>query len=73
MLLDLLAVAPQMRGKGLAKALVEEFFHKVKADQTVGVVEIYEPANLEFYEKLGFRLAHVRPVGETLSAYLLEY
>ena len=73
LLLDLLAVAPQMRGKGLAKALVEEFFHKVKADQTVGVVEIYEPANLEFYEKLGFRLAHVRPVGETLSAYLLEY
>ena len=72
LLLDLLAVAPQMRGKGLARALVEEFCLEVQRRQAVGVVEIYEPANVGFYEKLGFRLAHVQPVGETLSAYLLE-
>ena len=72
LLLDLLAVAPQMRGKGLARALVEEFCREVQRRQAVGVVEIYEPANVGFYEKLGFRLAHVQPVGETLSAYLLE-
>lgn len=72
LLLDLLAVAPQMRGKGLAKTLVEEFCREAKARQLPGVVEIYEPANVEFYKKLGFRLAHIQPVGEILSAYLLE-
>ena len=72
LLLDLLAVAPQMRGQGLAKALVEEFRREVERRKTIGVVEIYEPANLEFYKKSGFHLAHVQPAGETLSAYLLE-
>ena len=72
LILDLLAVRPEMRGKGLARALVEEFRREVARRGLPGVVEIYEPANVEFYEKLGFRLAHVQPVGETLSAYLLE-
>ncbi len=72
LILDLLAVRPAMRGKGLARALVEEFRREVARRQSPGVVEIYEPANVEFYEKLGFRLAHIQPVGETLSAYLLE-
>lgn len=72
LLLDLLAIAPAMRGKGLARALVEEFRREVARRQQPGVVEIYEPANVGFYEKLGFHLAHVQPVGETLSAYLLE-
>ncbi len=72
LILDLLAVRPAMRGKGLARALVEEFRREVARRRLPGVVEIYEPSNVEFYEKLGFRLAHIQPVGETLSAYLLE-
>lgn len=71
-LLDLLAVRPAMRGKGLARALAEEFRREASRRNLPGVVEIYEPANVEFYEKLGFHLTHVQPVGETLSAYLLE-
>lgn len=72
LLLDLLAVDPQMRGQGLAKALVNEFCREARQKEMVGVVEIYEPANVEFYKKAGFHLAHIQPVGETLSAYLLE-
>lgn len=71
--LDLLAVRPDMRGRGIAKELVQAFIITVKTMGLPGVVEIYEPANLEFYQKLGFRLAHIQPVGETLSAYLLEW
>lgn len=70
--LDLLAVRPQMRGQGIARGLVESFCRRVKEGGKQGIVEIYEPANIEFYQKLGFRLTHIQPVGETLSAYLLE-
>jgi len=73
LVLDLLAVDPQMQGKGIAKALVGAFINTVKLTGRTGIVEIYEPANLGFYQKLGFRLAHIQPVGETLSAYLLEW
>ena len=73
LILDLLAVRPEKRGQGLAKALVQAFINIVKTTGQTGVVEIYEPANLEFYQKMGFRLAHIQPVGETLSAYLLEW
>ena len=72
LLLDLLAVRPEMRGKGLARALIEEYRRETERRHLPGVVEIYEPSNVEFYEKAGFHLAHVQPVGETLSAYLLE-
>lgn len=73
LILDLLAVRPEKRGQGLAKKLVQAFINTVKTTGRIGVVEIYEPGNLEFYQKLGFRLAHIQPVGETLSAYLLEF
>ncbi len=72
LVLDLLAVAPAHQGKGLARALVEQFRSEAKRAGKPGIVEIYEPENLPFYEKMGFRLAHIQPVGETLSAYLLE-
>lgn len=72
LLLDLLAVRPAMQGKGLARALVEEFRREIKRRRLIGVVEIYAPENVAFYEKMGFHLAHVQPAGETLSAYLLE-
>lgn len=72
LVLDLLAVRPEHRGKGLARALAEKFRKVANAAGKPGVVEIYEPQNLGFYEKIGFRLAHIQPVGETLSAYLLE-
>ena len=52
---------------------MQAFVNTVKTTGQIGVVEIYEPANLEFYQKLGFRLAHIQPVGEILSAYLLEF
>lgn len=70
--LDLLAVRPQHRGKGIARALAERFRREAAAVGKTGVVEIYEPENIGFYEKTGFRLAHIHPVGEALSAYLLE-
>jgi GNAT superfamily N-acetyltransferase len=72
LLLDLLAVRPAMQGKGLARALVEEFRREAARRGLVGVVEIYAPENIAFYEKMGFHLAHIQPAGETLSAYLLE-
>ena len=43
LLLDLLAVRPAMRGKGVAKALVAEFCRRTKAQGLPGVVEIYAP------------------------------
>ncbi len=73
LVLDLLAVRPEKRGQGIAKALVRAFVNTVRLTGKTGVVEIYQPANLEFYQKLGFRLAHIHPVGGTLSAYLLEW
>ncbi len=72
LVLDLLAVRPDQRGQGLARAMVEEFRRAVMESGRRGIVEIYEPNNLEFYQKLGFRVAHIQPVGETLTAYLLE-
>ncbi|MBQ8894490.1 MAG: GNAT family N-acetyltransferase [Clostridia bacterium] len=72
LVLDLLAVKPEHRGKGIARVLAEEFRSAARRAGKPGVVEIYEPENLGFYEKLGFRLAHIQPMGETLSAYLLE-
>lgn len=72
LVLDLLAVTPAHRGQGLARILVERFCREAKAAGKPGIVEIYEPENIAFYEKMGFRLAHIQPVGETLSAYLLE-
>ncbi len=72
LVLDLLAVAPKYRGQGLARAFVEQFCRDAKGAGKPGIVEIYEPENIGFYEKMGFRLAHIQPVGETLSAYLLE-
>ena len=73
LVLDLLAVDPELQGKGVGKALVQAFCNTVKITGQKGIVEIYEPANLGFYQKNGFRLAHIQPVGETLSAYLLEW
>lgn len=70
--LDLLAVRPEFRGRGIARALVEVFSRRAKEAEKPGIVEIYEPANVAFYEKAGFRLAHIQPVGETLTAYILE-
>ena len=70
--LDLLSVAKEQRGKGYARALVEAFIAECKKAGKKGVVEIYNPHNVDFYEKLGFKLAHIHPIGETLSAYLLE-
>ncbi len=72
LILDLLAVKPAYRGKGIARAFAERFRREAQKAGKPGVVEIYEPNNLPFYEKLNFRLAHIQPVGETLSAYLLE-
>ncbi len=72
LVLDLLAVSPLHQGKGIARALVEQFRLETQRAKKRGIVEIYEPENLAFYEKMGFRLAHIQPVGETLSAYLLE-
>lgn len=70
--LDLIAVDEKARGKGYARALIEAFIHDAKAAGKKGVVEIYNPHNVAFYEKLGFNLAHIQPLGDTLSAYLLE-
>ena len=70
--LDLLAVRPPMQGKGIARRLVQGFIDQVRSQKELGIVEIYEPKNIAFYEKMGFRLAHIQPVGETLSAYILE-
>ena len=72
LVLDLMAVAPAHRGKGLARAFTERFRHEAERLGKKGIVEIYEPENIAFYEKVGFRLAHIQPVGETLTAYLLE-
>ncbi|MBR6792788.1 MAG: GNAT family N-acetyltransferase [Clostridia bacterium] len=72
LVLDLMAVAPQHRGKGLARAFTEQFRLEAERAGKQGIVEIYEPENIAFYEKMGFRLAHIQPVGETLSAYILE-
>ncbi len=73
LILDLLAVRPAARGKGIARGLVEAFQQEVRRAGKTGVAEIYNPANIDFYQRLGFRLAHTHPVGETLTAYLLEY
>ncbi len=72
LVLDLLAVSPDRRGKGLARALVESFRRAVMESGRRGIVEIYEPNHLAFYQKLGFRIAHIQPVGAALTAYILE-
>lgn len=70
--LDLLAVSKEHQGKGYARALVQAFIDECRKANKKGVVEIYNPHNVAFYEKLGFKLAHIHPIGDTLSAYLLE-
>ncbi|MBQ7095394.1 MAG: GNAT family N-acetyltransferase [Clostridia bacterium] len=70
--LDLIAVNENARGRGYARALIEAFIKDAKEAGKKGVVEIYNPHNVAFYEKMGFKLAHIQPLGDTLSAYLLE-
>lgn len=72
LILDLLAVQPDMQGRGIGKALVGAFLKQASAAGVPGVVEIYNPENIVFYQNLGFKLAHIQPMGETLTAYLLE-
>ena len=72
LVLDLLAVRADRRGQGLARAMVEEFRRAVMESGRRGIVEIYEPENLNFYQKMGFRVTHIQPVGESLTAYILE-
>lgn len=70
--LDLLAVKPEKQGKGIGRTLVYAFLKIVGEAKKKGIIEIYNPDHLDFYQKLGFKLAHIQPIGETLSAYLLE-
>ena len=70
--LDLLAVKPEKQGKGIGRTLVYVFLKIVGEAKKKGIIEIYNPDHLDFYQKLGFKLAHIQPIGETLSAYLLE-
>lgn len=49
-----LGVAPEAQGKGLARALLEPVMHRADAAGQQCYLETANPANITFYERMGF-------------------
>ena len=54
--LDLLAVAPERRGKGIGAALIRWGVDRARTDGVPAMLETARPENLAMYEHLGFRV-----------------
>ena len=50
-----LGVAPEAQGKGLARALLEPVMHRADAAGQQCYLETANPANITFYERMGFQ------------------
>ncbi len=71
--LDLLVVHPDYRGRGVAKQIIGAFVDFCRQQKKRAVVEIFEKENITLYQKCGFSLEQSVAVGDGLTAYLLEY
>ncbi len=63
-LLTLLGTTPEMRGLGLASAVMAPVLARCDAKKQPAVCETSAPANLPFYRKQGFEIGAERPLGE---------
>jgi GNAT superfamily N-acetyltransferase len=62
-----LGVAPEAQGKGIARALLEPVMHRADAAGQPCYLETANPANIQFYERMGFqRIAEVDVPGSGL-------
>lgn len=58
--LDVLGTAPEHRGKGLARALLERQLHRCDQDGAAAWLEATDPVNPPLYERFGFAtVAHI--------------
>ncbi|MDA3646573.1 GNAT family N-acetyltransferase [Saccharopolyspora indica] len=64
-----LATAPQARGGGIARALLESGLARADAHDTPVYLEATAHAGVAHFERLGFRVIHEFPIAGGLTAY----
>ena len=70
--LDIMAVAPQSRGKGIAGKMIDFFVDYCKAEGLLPLAEVFGDTHLDLYRSHGFAVTHCsRRAG--ITTYILEY
>ena len=70
--LDIMAVAPQCRGKGIAGQMIDFFVEYCRREGLLAIVEVFSDAHLQLYYAHGFTVAHRRH-HRGITTYILEY
>ena len=70
--LDIMAVAPESRGKGLAGRMIDYFVAFCKARKLRALVEVFSAAHVDLYRAHGFEIAFWRE-HRGITTYILEY
>jgi predicted N-acetyltransferase YhbS len=62
----MMAVAPELQGKGIGGALLESVLRRAARDPAPIVLTTHKAINVRFYQRAGFRVTHeerVAPAG----------
>lgn len=70
--LDIMAVAPASRGKGLAGEMIECFVSYCKKENLIPLVEVFSPSHLQLYRAHGFEVTF-SACHRGVTTYVLEY
>lgn len=70
--LDVMAVAKESRGQGLAGKMIDFFVKYCKNEHLTPLVEVFSSEHLEMYLTRGFEIAH-RHEHRGITTYILEY
>lgn len=70
--LDIMAVAPESRGKGLGGRMIDFFVNYCKEQKLCPMVEVFTDAHLPLYRAHGFEVTFSR-VRQGITIYVLEY
>lgn len=70
--LDVMAVAPDSRGKGLGGRMIDFFVSYCKEQKLSPMVEVFTDAHLPLYRAHGFEVTFSR-VRQGITTYVLEY
>ena len=70
--LDIMAVAPDCRGRGLAGEMIRFFVDYCKANGLRPLTEIFDPTHVSLYQRHGFHIVYEQTV-DGITTYVLEY